>query len=533
MPRLTPNQSPPDGYYAENLTAVISSVCDQYKDLLTIDESRFADSTLALSASALRLFARLLSRTKRYIRVDSLSYADVDDVSNALDELRQANLISVNAEGESDEILGLLTVRELKATFVQRDLKGRKSEIVDAIRSLHDDKALRDRVSTRYPWLFVRATKSFEFFCLLFFGNSMQSLDEFVIRDLGVTRFESYELDPAFRLFCTRRDIDRFQELSELGELVETLGKNVTTTEAKSIFDAIEKREEDRVFELRRSRVLNALGRNLERAKEHELALTCYRSSTAHPARERTMRILMKEDRTADLERVRLDILNAPRTYEESAFAIRFGKPRTPQPHIEIRKGVAPLASDQRIELFAVQQLTDGGSHAWHLENLLPNSLFALAYWDWLYASVRGAFVNPFQATPLDLYWPEFFEVRRGICEDPLHKPHELKARIQSTAQRKRGISNHLVAWSILTPRLLSAILNAMTTDQLVSLLKIVIEDLRQFRAGFPDLTVIDKNGEIAFVEIKGPGDQLRPNQRLWLDRLNQAQFNVYLWRFQ
>lgn len=533
MPRLSPDQSPPDGYYAKNLIAVISSVCEQYDDLLTAEESRFADSTLALSASALRLLARLLSRTKSYIRLDSLSYADVGDISTALDELSRANLIAVNADGDCAEILGLLTVSELKATFSEREVNGRKSELVDAIRSLHDDEVIRDRVSARYPWLFVTASESFELVCLLFFGNSMQRLDEFVIRDLGVTRFESYELDPAFRLFRTRRAIDRFQELSELGERVETLGKSVSTEEAKSIYQAIGKRETDRVFELRRSRVLNALGRNLERAKEHELALTCYRSSTTHPARERTMRILMKEDRIEDLERVRLDILHAPRTYEERTFANRFGKPRTPQPHIEVRNGVAPSVNDQRIEQFAVQQLTDGGSQAWHLENLLPNSLFALAFWDWLYASVRGAFVNPFQATPLDLYWPEFFDVRSAICEDPLSKPSELKTRILSTAQLKRGISNQLVPWSILTPDLLNSILNAITTDQLLNLLRVVIEDLRQFRAGFPDLTVIDKNGKIAFVEVKGPGDQLRPNQRLWLERLKQAQFNVYVWRFQ
>lgn len=532
LPRLAPNQAPPDGYYAENLTAVISTVCNQYSDLLTADESRFAESTLSLSVSALRLLARLLSRTKSYIRIDSLAYADVDDVSTALEELRKACLIAVNAEGDSTEILALLTVAELKSTFIQSELKGRKSELVDTILSEHDDKIIRDRVSECCPWLLVTATKSFEFFCLLFFGNSLQRLDEFVIRDLGVTRFETYELDPAFRLFQTRRAIDRYIELSELAEVVETLGKAVSTEDAKSIYRALKKREKDRVFELRRSRTLNALGRNLERANEHNLALRCFRSSTAHPARERTMRILMKEGRTEDVERVRVDILKAPRSYEEHAFAQRFGRPRLPQQKIEIREDLAPTTDYQRIESFATQQLMDEGSQAWHLENLLPNGLFALAYWDWLYASVRGAFVNPFQATPLDLYWPEFFRVRQDVCEDPLARPIELKTRILATARHKRGISSQLVAWPILTPSLLNSILDAMTIDQLEKLLRIVIQDLRQFRAGFPDLTVIDQNGEIAFVEVKGPGDQLRPNQRLWIERLMQAQFNVYVWRF-
>ena len=532
MPRLTPNQSPPEGYYAENLTAVINTVCEQYNDLLSPEESRFARATLALSTSAVRLLARLFSRTKIYIRIDSLSYDDVDDVSEALDELSASRLIEINAEGDCGEILGLLKVAELKATFSHISLAGRKFELVDAIRTQQEDITILDLVGKHYPWLLVTASHSFEFFCLLFFGNPMQKLDEFVIRDLGVTRFEAYEMDPAFRLFSTRKAIDRYQEFQALADLVETQGRLISLEEAGSIYTAISTRENDRVFELRRSRVLNALGRNLERAEEHELALLCFGSSTIHPARERTMRILMKEGRTEDVERVRTEILEAPRSHEEREFALRFGRRKVTQKKIEIRTGLASNAVSEKIELYAAQQLINEGSQAWHLENLLPNGLFALAYWDWLFASVRGAFVNPFQSSPLDLYWPEFFEVRQNICEDPLNRPDKLKARIRATSHLKRDISSHLVAWSVLTPSLLDSILNAMTTEQLSNLLRIVIGDLRQFRAGFPDLTVIDPNGEIAFVEIKGPGDQLRPNQRLWIERLTQAQFNVYVWRF-
>lgn len=532
MPRLLPNQTPPEGYYAENLIAVISTVRDQYDDLLTVEESRFADSTLALSTPALRLLARLVSRTKSYIRIDSLSYADVHDVPKALIELSKAGLISIDADGDCVEILRLLTVAELKAAFRHLGVNGRKTELVEAIRSVLDDGSIREVVSARHPWLIVIATKPFEIFCVLFFGNSMQKLDEFVIRDLGVTQFESYQMDPAFRLFEDRRSIDRYLELNEVAELVDTLGKTITVVEAEAIYSVIKTREIDRLLEQRRSRILNALARNLERANEHELALRCYRRSSAHPARERTMRIHKKEGRIEQVERVRREILEMPLTYEERAFALRFGRTRPPQPDIKVRKETAPVDGSQRIEAFAVQRLISEGCEAWHLENQLPNALFALAYWEWLYASVRGAFVNPFQARPLDLYWPEFFDVRRDICVDPLLTPSELKTRILSTARIKRGISSHLVAWSILTPDLLSSILNAMTTDQLVGLLKVVIDDLRQFRAGFPDLTVIDENGNIAFVEIKGPGDQLRPNQRLWLERLTKAKFNVYVWKF-
>ena len=37
---------------------------------------------------------------------------------------------------------------------------------------------------------------------------------------------------------------------------------------------------------------------------------------------------------------------------------------------------------------------------------------------------------------------------------------------------------------------------------------------------GLPDLTLLSRSGELSFVEVKGPGDQLRPEQREWLTLL-------------
>ncbi len=533
MPLLIPNQPPPAGYYANNLLTLIKSVCDQYRDLLTVEESRMAGLTLSLSEPAIRLLARLVSRTKALIRVDSLRYIEIDDVVNALDELQSASLISLNTTDSVEDVLNLLTIAELRCFIPDVRMKGRKPTLVETIRTQLDEGVILDQLTTRYPWLRVEATRIFDFFCLLFFGNVVQGLDEFVIRDLGITRFESYRLDPAYRLFKDRRAIERYLELHELSEHIETMGRTVTVEVAEAVISTLERPETDRVSEWCRSRALNALGRNLERTGAFACALRCYERSTLHPARERTMRILHGEGEIDQVETLRNDILLEPQSYEEYEFAARFKRPKTQKLPIDVRMSVAPLLKDQKIEDFAVSQLRSDGYQAWHLENCLPGGLFGLAYWEWLYAPVRGAFVNPFQSAPLDLYWPEFFDVRRAACEDPLQQPKALKSKILETAEAKCGITNQLVAWSAITTELLKTILDAISTDQLISLLSIMTTDLRQFRGGFPDLTIVNHEGTIAFREVKGPGDQLRPNQRLWIERLTQAQFDVCVWRFE
>ena len=531
-PVLDPRRPPPDGYYAANLRVVINTVCDQYQDLLTAEEASFARVLLDLSEDGLRLFARLQARTRSLIRHDSLVYADIHDVPQALTELAEANLIAINIADDVVELLHLLRVAELRETFAHETVRGRKAELIEAIQAQFDEDTIKTRTRECQPWLQLSASETFNVFRLLFFGNTAQNMDEFVIRDLGVTRFESYSMDPAFRLFNDRRAIERYQELIGLAESVDVLGKEVTPADANVILEAISAKDDDRVFELRRSRILNVLGRNLERTDELDLARYCYSHSTLHPARERTMRILRTQGKDEAVERVRAEIFDAPRSLEEQLFAERFARPKTAATAIRTRTSVAPLESEFRIEATAIQILAEENCQAWHLENVLPNALFGLAYWEWLFASVRGAFVNPFQAAPQDLYWREFFEVRQVLCENPLANPSTLKQRMCATAKAKRGITNQLVAWSVVTPELLQTILDAISTEQLLRLLSIMTADLRQYRGGFPDLTVIDRSGDIAFVEVKGPGDQLRPNQRLWIEQLMQAQFNVYVWRF-
>ena len=56
------------------------------------------------------------------------------------------------------------------------------------------------------------------------------------------------------------------------------------------------------------------------------------------------------------------------------------------------------------------EELAEEAVH--YVENALMNSLFGLAFWEQIFTPVPGAFHNPFQSVPTDMYSPDF-RVRR------------------------------------------------------------------------------------------------------------------------
>ena len=54
--------------------------------------------------------------------------------------------------------------------------------------------------------------------------------------------------------------------------------------------------------------------------------------------------------------------------------------------------------------------------------------------------------------------------------------------------------------------------------------------DSRRSQAGFPDLVLV-RGQRVVFAELKSAKGRVRPAQRVWLDRLEAAGAETYLWR--
>ena len=526
--RLHPRAPPPANYYAGNLLVVVDAVLERYGDILNDEERAFGLKLRAASESSQRLFARLIGR-RALIREDQLDYAEVGDVEAPLAELAARGLIERCPAVSAPALLGLLTVAELGRVFWEAAGGGTKAERIADIVAHVPERVCRWRVRRHCRWLRLGEPGHLSLYQLLFFGDRQQSLTTFVLRDLGVFRFEAVPLCRATRQFADREALECCLRLLELGDEVAALGRAPTLVvcrrEAPRLLGELWAPHENRLLERRRSRVLNGLARKLERAGDFDHALACYRRSTLAPARERRMRILQRLGDRHGVEGLRGEILASPQTALERDFAERFKRSsRRPALPVAERPWLPRAANGDRAgaatspERHALDLIAAEGGVGWHLENDLPMAVFALAYWDWIFAPVEGAFVNAFQTGPLDLFWPDFFASRSGVCADPL--AGALKPRLLERVCAKAGIANRLFNWRRFTPDVAQTVIEAIPEAHLRALLDIARADLRARRSGFPDLTVVYGPGRYEFVEVKGPGDQLQIHQRLWIQAL-------------
>ena len=526
---LTPLEAPPPHYYAGNLLKVVAHVQELYSDLLTEEERAWGERLAVASEAAQRLFARIVTRKGPLVRVDALDYPEVPRRDAALDELAEACLIERCPAAPAEDVVRLLRLSELGVAFADLP-RGNKARQMESALDRHAEEQVLERVARHAPWLGLATPEVLGLYQLLFFGNPHQDLTTFVLRDLGVHRYAEVSITRANRQFPDRKALQRTLALQELGALVHELGPRPDPELARPVLEALWLPNDDRALERRRSRILNHLGRGLERGGEFDLALACYTRSSLPPGRERRTRILQRLSDERAVAGMKRAILDAPRSALERDFAHRFGcfSPR-PAPYfdLELPPDFAPASAS--VEQTALAMLTAAGGVGWHTENHLPMALFALAYWGWIFAPVPGAFTNPFQTGPRDLFWPDFFAARRESCEDPLASP--LKPRLVRVERQARGIANRLFGWRRFPTEAAAAVFEAMPEDDIRALLRIVTGDLDQARSGFPDLTLIHADGSYEFVEVKGPGDRLQVNQHLWIAALEREGLPVRVLR--
>ena len=515
---------PSDDYYANNVRTLIDFVVDRYHDLLVDEELHFAESVLNMSADAQRLYARILSRRGPIFLVEQFVYSEVKDSTIAFEELETRELIAYNSAVPAESLCHKLTLARLRQIFDLLDWKESKSALVSRIQDSFEDEDIVDRIRQEVAWFELDQTDRIATFSLLFFGDRHQDLSTFVVHDLGILRLERYTLDVNTRQFKTREEIDCYLSWWELAERLSE-DDPIEIKQLLEFVELLQTQQINRTLERQRSKLLNRIARELERRGELSQALQAYDYSRLHPARERQMRVLQRMGHQHKVEELRTTILAKPWTIEEKLFAEKFKRKHIAPINYNTDEQVLRESLTENIETFARRELEAIGWEVWHSENQLPLAVFGLAYWDWIFAPVAEAFVNPFQIGPRDLYTPEFFAIRREVCVDPLKDSLPLAERIVRTYEKKFGIANPTVNWKFFDESLLQATIRCLGEKTIRKLLQIMQPDLRQMRSGFPDLFVVKSRHEYEFVEVKGPTDQVRPNQHIWLEAL--ASINV------
>jgi hypothetical protein len=196
------------------------------------------------------------------------------------------------------------------------------------------------------------------------------------------------------------------------------------------------------------------------------------------------------------------------------------------------------------VEAALVAALASGGRAAVHAEGSLWTTLFALLFADLYFLPLAGALPVARLDGPLDLGTPAFAARRsEGIARVlAAVRAGEASDRIAAADARWRGIRLGGAAWW-LTRDVLIGVASSLGGHALAGVLdRLLCEGFGASR-GLPDLVVLPGPAhrmESAFpsripdglvlAEVKGPGDSLRPEQRVWADRLLAAGAPIEWW---
>jgi hypothetical protein len=516
----------PDGYYLDNFTFLLDFVSRQYCHLLSEQEKNFHSSFQALTLDSRKLFVRLTNRKGPYFRVDKLNYQEVQSVEDEALALVAASFIvptvpdlesAIRICSKAD-LLNLDVFSGFPQSTRKKDLASYlSSEQINPVQEL----AIKVVELARTEELMV--------FKLLFFGNFHQDMTAFVMHEL-VAPFEQYEIAANAGLFRRREVIDELINLRSLSDASDKL-MDIEDSEGDllQLLNKLPARNIEPVLSRRYDRIVNRIGRHLERAGRIEQAAGVYCRAQATPARERQARILDRLNKPQAAMKLCASIIEAPQSEEELEFAQGFGQRlaaknqftselwfNLPVQKIEQTTILVPRLDDS-VEMCARAYYQGLGYESYYIENTLMRSLFGLCFWDIIYAPISGAFFNPFQRGPVDLYTPDFAESRQTLISDRFKELEKNGPRALAMAIycEKRGIVNPFINWMYVDEKLLETALVTIPSLDLIRIFERLLVDLKNNSSGFPDLIVFNQNS-YRMIEIKGPGDKLQKNQARW-----------------
>ncbi|MFQ3229064.1 VRR-NUC domain-containing protein [Reinekea sp.] len=531
MSSYTISNRPADNYYLDYFLAMVGTVAQRYEDLLTDADRSFLRKIDRSSHRALRLLIRLYMRKGPNFIERKLDYAEIDDMSLAIQELITQNLIAVNPEVYAWELIDILPVSTSRELFLEENQKLKKNDLVDL---WLDDEQLMTASEWGCPDAIICPLDydSIRRLQLLYFGNERQTITDFILDDLGVAKYEAYPLDVKNRFFSNQVDIEQFLQISDFNNDFYLLQEAKDWTGLVQFAEACFKLNVSKQLQYRWHKLLNRIAYRLEQVEELDLALALFDTNDLPPSRERRVRILFKQEHFNSALILLNDMQTQPKANSEIAFYQRFINKVNKALELPTIKFIKPIwqekyiiahREDKSVELIASDYL----EHCEWLENSLPMAVFGLSIWPIIFADVPGVWHHSFQSGPTDLL-EEDFTIKRQVLINKMyqHDKAQLREIIIQTWQEKSGTSNPFINWKVLNLDTVLSCFDALSLEQWHGIYRHIFTDIRHHRSGFPDLFQRTLHG-YEFIEIKGPGDKLQDNQIAWLKTFNKLNVNV------
>ncbi len=524
----------PQKYYLAHARELFGFVQSECASLLNEQQLGYLNGISQLSENAECLLVRCLARKPKFIKAHTLNYPEIDNIAQAIHELTNQGYISSAAKRDWPQLAPLLTKPQLVECLAYSPVAVKKSSskavlLEHALANLSGDE---DHLNDIYRIFIVRRqSATVDYILFLFFGDLRNRFQQFAMRDLGVlrtrktaktvARFDNVlEAQSAFELLQRRRDFMQQPEAlkDEVADYLIT--HQAIGHSAQEIRDTL----------------LLSVG-NALLADDASKAIATWRASNDPAAIEKWVRESYKNHDRAELarelENLRQEELPAAtKVFIEDFYARKYQGKRTSVFTDMLRESARTLAIDEAfindVEEGVIQHYQRHGVDAYFTENKLWRVLFALTFWDLLFGAEQTQF-SEFDRLPNELHNNTFYRNKKSLIEQKLQLLNHPNQAFQTFAKlvvKHYGKPTGIFRWSNTLLGTLQTVLQYSPPSAIAKVLDRMAKNYRHTRDGYPDLMVIE-NGQLRFEEVKAPGDVLRPNQLVSINRMRDAGFIV------
>lgn len=525
----------PERYYLDHFHEFLRFFDGESAGLLCPSSREFITTFRQLDDNKQCVVARAANRKYALINRTHFNYEEIFQPQQQLTELEEDGWFAPAENVSVQDFAGVVTKNDLLAYLAAYPVSQRLNHLKKA-----ELVTLLFEQINQYGWpqtlpqndyLLKTFEPSLRYLLFLYFGNTKGRLNQFSMRDLGVMRTRSDASSTQAR-FATPEDARAaFYFASALDEMPywrdEKLVEMANDDWPETSSVASETYAEKYLFKLG-SRLLPA---------DRHLALKVLRQAPGDAAREKWIREIFKEDKALAKSALEAIIDNpssdSQLAFAEDFYARKFHKKRTSALTDMLRNSSKTLQLDisqnQHVERGVIAWYKRHNITAWRTENRLWRTLFGLTFWTLLFE--QDQLVTEFDRRPQSLRYNRFYDTFAESVDsllDSLETPDALLQHVTKQAATHYGKVNSVFMWRANQLDTVKALLEHGPFDAVKRLLKMMAQDYAGLSDGFPDIMVLENN-QLRFEEIKAPGDVLRRNQLVSVQRLQRAGFTVHI----
>lgn len=530
----------PQFYYLTHFNSFIKDVHAVHFDLLGKTELQFISAFHALPRKAQATYVRMANRRGYVFDRDKFSYDEITDQAAQWGLLRDKDFAELIGPALYRDWLSSLPKPDLTAlmadtlcpTLFKKSWK--KDRLIDLAQN-HIDPA---DASIPERYLGQGRRTALQYLLFLYFGRIEDNLQVLTHRDLGLVRRKDDDDQGSVQFDSLTEAKTAFFYAKALHDFRH--GTDHDATRLCENFEGWPQPSCD-LSTRHRDTLLQKLGGWSERQENHARALQLYVQSDAPLCNERVIRIRWSRDAATDRDwcKARLEALienpgsDSEAHFAEDFYARKFHKKRT-SATTDLLRTATILTLDEAFrnqpERAARKHYQAKGIEAYRTENVPWRNLFGLLFWDLLHDGTQSRRRLPETLRAGSFYARHETEIEARLRR--LDNPSLALLDLLRTLSMHYGEDNALVHWGSRSLDRIQALLMQAPRGGVASLMRLMAQDWRGTKDGFPDLMLIDE-GRVSFVEVKTAGDSLRRNQLTRMRQLTAAGFPIKIAKVQ